>query len=323
MTTLIFDANNLAYRVKYTHDLSHNAEDVSVTYGFLRVMVSNARDLDADSVVVCWDNGIPAFRRELLPEYKTGRKKDWDELEYQSFAKQMDDIRRVLPAMGVVSVWMPDTEADDLMYHASRLVAGDCAIVTTDGDMLQAVTPDGRVQVWHPTNKVMYGWDNFEEHIKVKPAQYLDYKTLVGDNSDGIKGVPGIGHVVATGILDVYGSIEAAYVAMLKGDEWLAGKLGKTRLSAVDLEYLDRVRAVMDLSVDRCDTEPTIRNAVDVWIPFKPTPVKLFMVSKGFVSMMGGKVPVAGVCENLRRPELVDVRKPETKHSRLVVRRRP
>lgn len=308
MTTLIVDGNNLAHRVRYTFSLDYRGEDTSVTYGFIRVLVADIHKLNISSVIVCWDGGTPAFRKELVPEYKANRTRDWTDLEVESFYGQIKDLRRVLPAMGVVNLFKKGVEADDLMYQASRTIDDACIIYTGDGDLLQAVTADGRVQVYMPVKESMVNWDNFKELVGVEPKHFLDFRTMKGDASDNIKGVPGIGEKLAADVLETYGSLDRAMVQAISWEEpWRANKRAKSKLEAVTQDYIDSIRKVMDLSNGVQDLSTTIKNMVNMWVRYQHKNVKLFCMSKGFHGMFDGTIKMRKTLEGLKAPKLMQL----------------
>lgn len=138
---LLFDANNLAYRCRYAYDLSHNGEDVSVLFGFLKVLSSTIRKFgDVKVVVACWDGGVPAYRKEAQPEYKASRDHSDDET-YRDFVRQVRILHNFLPKLGVSSVRKRNCEADDLIAKAAKVFHGDYLkiIVSSDKDLLQCV----------------------------------------------------------------------------------------------------------------------------------------------------------------------------------------
>src|SRR5512139_1910981 len=112
---IIIDANHLAHRCRHVFNLSNKGVDVSVTYGFLKVMGSIIDKFKPQSVIVCWDGGIPEHRRKCYPEYKASRDHG-DPLEYVEFERQCDELYGyALPMMGVVNIRRMGIEADDLM----------------------------------------------------------------------------------------------------------------------------------------------------------------------------------------------------------------
>jgi DNA polymerase-1 len=140
------------------------------------------------SVVLCWDGGTPDFRKALVPSYKANRGKDRDELEYLDFMCQLQELWRILSQFGILQIKRKGIEADDLLYHASRLLDGDAIIVTADEDLLQAVTD--QVSVFKPGKKEQL---ITPDTMEIPVEDFVEYKTLQGDSSDNIPGVNGVG----------------------------------------------------------------------------------------------------------------------------------
>lgn len=290
MTTLIVDGNNLAYRCRYTFFLTNGEEDVSVVYGFLYVLNSVIGKFHPSSVVVCWDSGVPEARKALYKDYKAGRHKGETKEQRQEFYAQMDTLRRALPAMGVVCVSRKGVEADDLMYWASREIQDECVIITSDYDMLQAVTPNQRVTLYSPTRDLQIGWETFQGSLGIRPEQFLDYRVMLGDSSDNIKGIQGIGEKYAVQILDTFGTLNNALRAATIMELWPLAARVKKCLAAVTNEQVSNIRQLIDLSVDRYGSAEAVQRAVQASISYDHRTVKLFLMSKGFISLLGGKM---------------------------------
>lgn len=196
--TLLIDGNNMAYRAKYAYDLSPCGKDVSVVYGSVRMLQALVKRYKPESVIYCWDGGTPDFRRRLVPGYKAHRKHK-DDPTYPEFILQLQELQDILPHFGVLSVFRRGMEADDLLYHASRLLVGDSMIVTSDDDLLQAVSE--RTCVLKPGGKrddVVYTLDNMD----IDPQHFAEWKALQGDSSDNILGIAGVGPKTATKIIN-------------------------------------------------------------------------------------------------------------------------
>lgn len=302
MLTLVVDGNNLAYKARHVYQLSHRGEDISVVYGVLNMLLSTIKKLDADSVIVCWDYGVPAYRKQLIPEYKASRKV-WEKEDREDFYRQVDMLRDVLSIMGIVSLRKTATEADDFMYRASRLILGDVVVYTTDKDLFQAVTPDGRVVVLNSVLDSYVTWDNFVEITGVSYTNYLDYRLMVGDSSDNLMGVKGIGPKLGAAILEAYESLDAA-LADVDG-EWKASKLAHTRLAAADIDYIANMRCVVDLNDSHIeDLTDDICQLVEGWQPYHRRQVKDFIVRNGFYSMLSGRIPTNRILSKLVVPIL-------------------
>ncbi len=196
---LVVDGNNMAYRALHAMSLtSPDGYDVSIIYGTLRMLSTLMNKFHPSAILVAYDNGIPAYRRELLPEYKMHRIKD-SRMDWDGVYAQIDELNyTALPILGIATTSQYCVEADDLMYWASRLsVEDDVVIVTTDADMNQAICDS--VSVWNTYHEIMHTCDNFDEY----PLEWhLVYKALCGDSSDGIPGVKGIGPKSALAVID-------------------------------------------------------------------------------------------------------------------------
>lgn len=292
MVTLLIDAKNLAYRAKYTFQRSHRGQDVSVIYGFLTVLLSYVERYAPSSVIVCWDGGIPADRMKLVPQYKANRHKNNDPLELEEFQRQQDALVRIIPSIGMINVLQKGMEADDLLFHASRILEGECIIVSTDGDMLQAITPDGRVQVFNPLVDKMINWSNFQENIGVQPEQYVDYKTLMGDKSDNISGVPGIGEAFAKELLEKYGGLDRAWRVISLRNDSDASRWSEKLLQRANYDEIMDMRRAMDLSRDRYGSIGMVKKRSGLWMRHNHMVLKNFLNVHGLHEMtIGGIKP--------------------------------
>lgn len=290
MVTLLIDGKNLAYRAKYTFQRNHRGRDVSVIYGFLTVLLSYVDRFAPSSVIVCWDGGIPADRRELVPQYKAHRHKNDDPLDIEDFNGQEDALRRLIPSIGMISIKEKSMEADDLLFHASRIVEGESIIFSSDGDMLQAITPDGRVQVFNPLSDVLVNWSNFQENIGVLPEQYLDYKTLMGDKSDNISGVEGIGEAFAKELLAKYGSLTRAWHEITLRNDSGASRWAERLLAKADYDEIMNMRLAMELSLDKYDSIGKVRHRSGLWMKHSHVILKNFLNVHGLHEIMLGGI---------------------------------
>ena len=299
--TLIIDGNHLAHRCRHVFSLSNRGVDVSVTYGFLKVLYSYIDRWQPTSVIVCWDGGIPEFRRRALPTYKAHRHEGEDVLAYEDFLRQMNELTRILPLMGVVSVRQLGAEGDDLVYHASRMVTDRVVIVSGDADLLQCITK--RVYVFAPARNIVYDRTIFEETYGIPIRKFLDWKALQGDNSDGIPGVPGIGEKTATKLINQYGEISGVFNAAdgrsPKGR--IEGKLGES-IKHFGLDLLCRNIYLMALYADRVGAKNAIFEAVDGIKPCNTKKFYGYLQSNAFLSLMDGEF--GRLLSHLVEPEL-------------------
>lgn len=234
---LIVDGNNLAYRARHVFDLSIKGKDISVIYGVLRLLQLMIKKHKPSSIIICWDGGSPAYRKKLIPEYKKRDKSD--DVTYANFISQLKELQEAIKYFGILSVRKLKVEADDLMYHASKMLitTEPIVIVTTDDDLYQAI--DERVSVLRPGKKeVMVTSENFEELTAVPdPELYVDYKAYQGDGSDNIPGVRGVGPKTAAKIVNL---------------EPISDRIGIKIDAFVESGAFFNAYDTIDLSVDRC-----------------------------------------------------------------------
>ena len=286
---MIIDGNNLAHRARHTFSLSNRGIDVSVTYGFLRVLQSLISKYRPKSVMVCFDGGIPEFRRQAVPEYKANRHKDEDPEAWEDFNRQLNELcDYALPLMGIVVVRKPGAEADDLMYHASRLYTGKSMLVTNDKDLLQSVSED--VSVLSPSKEIIYTPVNFEELVGVQLEKYIDWRAIQGDGSDNIPGVPGIGEKTATKLFQHYGTLTYIVNAALghHPTEKLEGKVA-SNLLAFGWERITKNIYITALYADRVGAKRAIEQAVGNYRYADKDRIKKYLMRNGFVSLMEGR----------------------------------
>ena len=213
-------------------------------YGFAAIAMEIVRKLDPTKVVVAWDSKTSANRRrELYPEYKAGRVKPGED-----FYTQIPLLIELVSDLGWAFVEIDNYEADDIIGTLSKQAdetldeRGNCEyetyIISSDLDMLQIV--DDNTRMW----RILKGFSNIEEidvseiesKYGIKKSQFLDLKSLKGDSSDNIPGVPGIGEKTAAKLLNDYGDLDNIY----NNIEQISGST-KTKLEAgKDSAYLSK-----------------------------------------------------------------------------------
>ena len=215
MKLMVIDGNSMLNRAFYGVRLMNNHEGLftNAVYGFVATMLKLQGEHAPDRIVVCFDVREKTFRHKEYEAYKGTRKGMPDEL-----AQQLPLIREVLDAMGIPRMEKPGFEADDLLGTLSRQAneRGDtCMLVTGDKDSLQligggttvllAVTRRGQTTTTEYTTEV------FREQYGFDPIHMIDLKALMGDTSDNIPGVPGIGEKTAMGLIQKFGTVQAVY----------------------------------------------------------------------------------------------------------------
>jgi len=286
MKTLIVDGNNLAHRSQFAQFRVYRDEDVSIPYGCIANLMYWVGKFEPDNVLMVWDGGISKRRRALIPSYKQSTKRG-SKADMEFFKEQTEKTRQMLRVFGVANLIVKGVEADDLIWLASRQLRGDCLIVSTDNDLLQCLTPDGRVSVFSPLKKKTITWKTFSRHFSVHPAQFLDYKILMGDSSDNLSGIKGIGEKLAIDILYRYGNINLALRAAYHADTWDISTRARTALQRADPEHIRRTRTVMQLSGDI--PEDTVQKSVS-WGPVDHKKAKQELIQRGFFKLIDSRL---------------------------------
>jgi DNA polymerase-1 len=214
---LLLDGVNLLFRGYYALPLLTNSEGLytNAVYGFLNMLFRFLDEEQPGYIAVAFDTHHPTFRDEMYGEYKGNRVTKPDEVErlYPQIALMKD----ILAAMDICVAECPGFEADDVIGTLAAKAEADGfhpVIVSGDRDMLQLVTDVTRLRLPRTkggkTEVEEYFAADVLEKTGVSPRAYIDVKALMGDSSDNIPGVPGIGEVTATKIIAAYGSVENA-----------------------------------------------------------------------------------------------------------------
>ena len=254
---LIVDGNSLMHRAFHALPLmDYNGAYTNALHGFLGMLLRCMRERSPRWCAVAFDEHAPTFRHTEYAEYKAGRARTPDELR-----PQFDSIKEILTAMGLGVLSLTGYEADDILGTLSlqcRQRGADALLLTGDRDALQLVddeitlllTRKGISEVEECTPA------RVKELFGVTPAQITDLKGLMGDSSDNIPGVPGVGEKTAVKLLDQYETLENV---LAHGGE-IKGKLGeKVRANADQARFskwLATIRRDIPLSVryDDCET---------------------------------------------------------------------
>lgn len=209
----IIDGNALGYAAHSTSPLTVDGMEVQAVYQGLKMLKSaKERFPQYDKLLWLWD-GRAQFRYDIFPDYKGNRTDDPEKRERKEKYQQVQPyLKRALVALGVTQVIAPDFEADDLAGYFVRRVTeqgGKAVLLTGDRDWLQLVR--GNIRWYDPREKLERQCDkaSFKEVTGVDtPAQFLEAKALIGDSSDNIDGVPGIGEKAAPLIMQHFGSVK-------------------------------------------------------------------------------------------------------------------
>ena len=209
---MALDGNSLAYRAFFalpTDMVTASGQVTNSVYGFTSMLLTLLRDHKPDGIIVVFDRKEKTFRHEAAPEYKAQREAQPDIL-YQ----QLDLIRELLNAMGIVAIDAAGFEGDDLIATIAERAeksGDDLIIVTGDRDNYQLVS-DPHIRVLYNKRGVsdyaLYDEAGIFERTGVTPKQYADYAALRGDPSDNLDGVPGVGEKTAAKLIVKYLTLE-------------------------------------------------------------------------------------------------------------------
>ena len=215
MKLLVLDGNSIANRAFYGIKLltTKDGRYTNAIYGFMNILLNLLRDNDPDEVAVAFDLKAPTFRHKMFDGYKATRHGMPQEL-----ADQMPVLKELLADLGFAMVSLEGYEADDLLGTLSAAAAArgdDCLIATGDRDSLQLVNEHVTVLLaatrMGRSETVVMDEAAVEEKYGVKPRQLIEVKSLMGDTSDNIPGVPGVGEKTALDLIRRFESLDGVY----------------------------------------------------------------------------------------------------------------
>jgi DNA polymerase-1 len=252
----LLDGHALAYRAYYALTrgsssafTTHAGEPTAGVFGFTSILLRLLEQDHPDYLAVTFDTG-KTFRDKLFPEYKATRAKMPDDLR-----PQMERIRQIVDAFNIPRLEMEGYEADDLLGSLSHHLASEgygVKIITGDRDLLQLV--DDRILVNLPGKSLADARDFFAkdvvEMLGVKPEQVVDYKALVGDKSDNIPGVIGIGEKTAASLLLKYETLDSIYSHLDEIAESTRKKLEANKDNAYLSQKLATIVTDLDVKLD-------------------------------------------------------------------------
>ncbi|MDE1975714.1 MAG: DNA polymerase I [Elusimicrobia bacterium] len=291
----LIDAHAFLHRAYHALPPLSNSkgEPVGALYGFARMLLQILKRDNPQRIAVCFDAPGPTFRHKLFSEYKATRKKTDEDL-----VLQLKKAREMTEAMGFVCVESPGFEADDLMATLAQRGADEgleSVIVTGDKDALQLVG-DG-IRVFNPSRNLWMDAGEIEKKMGVGPRAVVDYLSLVGDSSDNVPGVPGIGPAGAARLLGRFKNMEGILAAARGGDKAIGPKAAKA-LIASDKD-INRARELIELRRDA----PVNVKPGDC-LPPEPEPARLTDMLKAleFNSLLKEIIPAAARAEPAEGP---------------------
>ncbi len=257
---ILIDGHSILNRAFFGIPLLSNAEGLhtNAVYGFLNIMFKILDEEQADHLAVAFDVHAPTFRHKMFEAYKGTRKPMQDELR-----EQVPVMKDVLRSMNICTFEQAGYEADDIIgtLAAKCEAAGmQVSVISGDRDLLQLATDKVRIRI--PKTKMSgtqvedYYAADVQERYGVTPAEFIEMKALMGDASDNIPGVPGIGEKTAGKIISTYHSIEAAHD---HADEIKPKKASENLKAYYDQAVLSKVLATIKTDCEiEFDPEKTL-----------------------------------------------------------------
>ena len=245
MKFILLDGNSFCYRAFYAiRELrTSKGEPTNAVYGVITMLEKLLKELDPDGVAVAFDVKGPTFRHKRYEEYKIQRKPMPDEL-----VSQMPLVKEVLAAMNVPIYEKQGYEADDVIATVAKKLKGaghEVFIATGDKDMLQLV--DKRTRVVNPQKEnFVYDEAQVKKRFGVGPDRVVEVMALMGDASDNIPGVDGVGEVTAMKLIAEFGTLEGLYKHL---DRVKSDRLRENLTASKDIAFLSRELATIDSEV--------------------------------------------------------------------------
>jgi len=288
---VIFDGTAMLFRAFFGMRgiFAPDGTDVSGIFGASQTLLKQMRQLKPKHVAVVFDMGPKTFRNTIFPEYKANR----DEPP-EALIPQFDLIHELFDVLGFACYGVLDFEADDVMATLSRLAreAGmSTRMINSDKDLCQLVNDEAPAIVLHDLGKgKLYDTEGVIKKLGVPPHLVIDYQSLVGDSTDNIAGVKGVGPKTALALIEAFGTLEDIYANLeniptlsVRGAKKLPQKLEEHKESAFLSKQLVTLRQDVELPV----THENIME-VTVWNGPKGEPADLFFDKMGFHRQLTG-----------------------------------
>ncbi len=262
MTAVLIDGHHMMYRCCFIPELqrlkTRDGIPTGPVFGFLRVLGATLRRLKATSCVVVWDVGKSAYRKEFYPAYKANRDDKEKPEALENIQEQIGITQEILPHLNVKQLALQGYEGDDLLYLLIKTLRemdediDDIIVVTEDKDLLQLVETD--TKVYRPISDQLVDVDNFEEMTGITREYFVLRKALVGDKSDNIDGVRGVGEKTANKLItEAYWQEDFSKWFFDSGYTWLKAvcadhKTKTAKRVAENWETVERNVKLMDLT---------------------------------------------------------------------------
>ncbi|MCD8201576.1 MAG: DNA polymerase I, partial [Clostridia bacterium] len=278
---VLIDGNSLLNRAYYATPVftTKDGRPTNAIFGFVKLLLKVIETDKPDYILVAFDKKAPTFRHEMYSDYKGTRKGMPDEL-----AAQLDPLKALLSSMGIAMYEKEGIEADDIMGSLSRKFGAHSYIYTGDRDAYQLVDEktDVNFTVKGVSELKCLNKDNFFTELGITPPQVIDLKALMGDTSDNIPGVPGIGEKTARSLISEYITLDNIYanIDSIKGA--VKTKLENGRESAYMSYTLATIRRDCEVNLELSDCRYPVKFGPEAQKMFADLEFRSFLSSDIF-----------------------------------------
>lgn len=245
---VLVDGNSLAYRAFFALPLLTNDQGIhtNATYGFTMMLQKIVEEENPSHVLIAWDAGKTTFRHATFKDYKGGRQKTPPEL-----SEQFAYIRKLVDAYNITQYELDQYEADDIIGTLSKQAEEqefEVVVISGDKDLTQLASEKTTVQITRKgiTDLESYTPAHIQEKYGLTPLQIIDMKGFMGDASDNIPGVPGVGEKTAIKLLVAHDSVEGVYENI---DSMKASKMKEKLIENEELAHLSKQLATIERQV--------------------------------------------------------------------------
>ncbi|WP_243386083.1 DNA polymerase I [Bacillus kexueae] len=277
---VLIDGNSIAYRAFFALPLLNNDKGIhtNAIYGFTNILTKILEEEKPTHLLVAFDAGKTTFRHETFKEYKGGRQKTPPEL-----SEQFPFIRELLDAYGIARYELENYEADDIIGTLAKKAEQDgfdVKVISGDKDLTQLATEKVTVAITRKgiTEVDDYTPEMIREKYGLSPNQIIDMKGLMGDSSDNIPGVPGVGEKTAIKLLKQFGTVEK----LLESIDEVSGKKLKEKLE----QYQEQAVMSKELATINCDAPITVELDKIEYNGFDTQAVQAIYKELGFNSLL-------------------------------------
>ncbi len=244
---LVIDGNSIVNRAFYGIRPLTTKEGLhtNAVYGFVNILLKNLHNISPDYAAVAFDLKAPTFRHKEYAEYKAGRHAMPDELKMQ-----MPYARLIAEALGFTVLDKEGYEADDILGTLARIGEEngvEVFVLTGDKDSLQLISDTTKVLLAGNSDTVTFDRNKFFEKYTIQPEQFVDLKALMGDSSDNIPGVAGVGEKTAIKLISSEGSLDSLYNGI--ENKGISASVKQKLINSKDMAYLSQFLSRIERNV--------------------------------------------------------------------------